>query len=134
MGFFLLISDESLATWERERSIGRARLVAFGQAVDRALASWIDLVWVRLRARPCARGYAGAFSQRMDLVIWNMLEAELVCACDHVVRTPARVKVLFSSSISVVRVFFPNRFLGLCRHGGATPFFCVPFPMVPVLV
>ena len=51
-----------------------------------------------------------------------MLEAELVCACDHVVRTAARVKVLFSSSFSVVRVFFPNRFLGLCRHGGATPF------------
>ena len=93
MGFFLLISDESLVTWER--SIGRARLVAVGEAVDRALASWSDLVWVRLRARECARGYAGAFSQRIDLVIWNMLEAELVGACDHVVRTPARVKVLF---------------------------------------
>ena len=58
---------------------------------------------------------------RMDRLIWDILEAELLAACDNVVRTRAHVKVIFTSQ-SIRRVFYPERFVGLCRHGGATPF------------
>ena len=74
-----------------------------GNAVERTLASWVDLAWARLtRRQSSSLAYAAAFSQRMDRLIWDILEAELLAACDNV-RTCAHVKVFFTSQ-SIRRV------------------------------
>ena len=90
--------------------------------MDRALASWVDMVWVRLRIRQKdSRAYAAVSSQRMDPVIWNVLEAELVAGSDFVERSHVSVSLYFESTEAIARVFYPQRFVGLCNHGD-TPF------------
>lgn len=96
-------------------------MTALGKAADRELAGWVDLVWTTLRTRSNRLGYASAFSCRVDGLIWDVLEAELVTASDRYARTPHVVTIEFLSPVSAARVFFPERFVGICRHG-ETPF------------
>lgn len=112
----------ALTPWERARRVAGWRLVALGEAADRALSSWVESVWRRLRKGPSVKGYSATFSQPMERLIWEVLEAEFVEAADDVVKTDARVCVSFCSAVSAARVFFPNRFVGLCRHGGSPLF------------
>ena len=82
--------------------------MTLGPAMDRTLASWVDTIWSKLRPRLSILGYSAKFYQRMDRVIWDVLEAELVVAADDVVRTDARVCVRFCREESAGHVFSPN--------------------------
>ena len=112
--------SEHLSESARARVVAGSTLRSLGGAADRVLASWVDTIWGRLRSRVSIRGYYASFRQRVDRVIWEVLEAELVAAADEVVRTDARVCVRFLCKESAERVFFPQRFVGNSRHG-ATP-------------
>ena len=100
--------DDAARPWERARRVAGGTLKEVGEAADRALASWVDMIWRRLRAQPTIRGYSSQFSQRVDRLIWDVLEAELVEAADEVIRTDARVCFRFCESESVKRVFSPS--------------------------
>ena len=82
--------------------------MTLGPAVDRTLASWVDTIWSKLRPRLSILGYSAKFYQKMDRVIWDVVEAELVVAADDVVRTDAHVCVHICRKESARHVFSPN--------------------------